>query len=73
MSVYENLLCECGGRLLQRNISKRSKNLYIKRTRRCEKCHKIIHTIEMPIDTYDKSVEVLNKIILVIKDSQNAV
>ena len=70
MNIYEYLKCECGARLLQGGISKKSQNLYIKRTRKCETCKKLVHTIEIPIDVYDKSVELLNTIIQTIKNSQ---
>ena len=71
MSVYEYLLCEnCGGRLIQTNVSKKSKQLFVKRTRKCEDCGKLYHTLEMPIGVYNKSVATLNQIIQTIKDSQ---
>jgi DNA-directed RNA polymerase subunit M/transcription elongation factor TFIIS len=52
---------ECGVRMQQQHI--REAEDYIILTRHCPQCGKNVHVVEMEREEYNKSVEVLNKII----------
>ena len=70
MRAMDYFKCECGGFCSQTNKSKKSENFALKRTRKCGKCGKIYHTLELSYDDYTKSVGLLNDIIKIIKSRQ---
>lgn len=70
MRAMDYFKCECGGVCSQTLKWKNSENFALKRTRKCSKCGKIYHTIELSYSDYEKSVGLLNTIINTIKSSQ---
>ena len=59
---------DCKVRLQQRNC--REEDNHVVLTRHCPKCHKNIHVVEVSKDSYNKSVEALNKIIDFIAEAK---
>jgi DNA-directed RNA polymerase subunit M/transcription elongation factor TFIIS len=52
---------ECSGLMVKRYSN--YKDDYIKISRKCKNCGKIVHTVELPVDKYNSSVRKLNQVI----------
>jgi hypothetical protein len=61
------MMCSnCGGRMISKYC--REGDAYTVRTRHCKNCKKVMHTVEISKEEYNKSVDVLNRIVDMLKE-----